>query len=500
MISIVRFSALERWDPLQTPTSGSFGWPSVALGEVAHVRLGVQVPRKGAAPVGVARKYLRAANVRRGSLDLSDVKTMHLSVDQAADLELQSKDLLFVEGSGSVTEVGRVAIWDGSISSVVHQNSVVRARLHDEWLDPAFVATWFNSRAGNTYIREQATTTSGLYHIGAGKLARAPIPVPPLSVQQELCVKYEAALLRAEDAKKVATRLAGSAWDHFTAQVIDFADSSAAADLLTVARFSALDRWDTEVAARGITSRYPLARLDDISDIRLGTQVPRKGARADGVETPYLRAANVQCGYLDLTDVKTMAVPLSTVQRLKLSPRDVLFVEGNSREEVGRSAMWDGGEGDVIMQNSVVRARLTTDELDPKFVSTWFNSQAGRNYIREQATTTSGSLWHIGAGKLAGAPLPVPPLDTQIALVQEIEAGLAASSKAVENAVRIRKQAEEDLREALVAPVDSSTVVPAPRAGEAPSLDSGGAHQLVETPFSVSSRLLPTGPGTSAVT
>jgi type I restriction enzyme S subunit len=457
MTSVVRFAVLERWDSPQSPATGSFAWPVVSLGEAAQVRLGLQVPRKGSKPVGVARQYLRSANVRRGRLDLSDVKTMHLSENLAADLELQPGDLLFVEGSGSVSEVGRTAIWDGSLPKVVHQNSVVRARLHDERLDPAFVVTWFNCRAGNAYIREQATTTSGLYHIGAGKLAGVPIPVPPLNVQQELVAAYEAALQRADDAEQAAARLAESAWGRFATQVVDTHGASAAADLVTVTRFAALDRWDTNVVSIGVTSPYPLVRLDDIADVRLGTQVPRKGSRAEGVETPYLRAANVQRGHLNLADMKTMRVPLETVQRLDLSPGDVLFVEGNSREEVGRSAVWTGNGGRTIIQNSVVRARLTTEAVHPEFMSTWFNSKTGGNHVYEQATTTSGSLWHIGAGKLAAAPLPVPPLDMQIALVRELNEGLAASSAAADNAVHLREQAEANLRDTLSSTPPDST-------------------------------------------
>lgn len=203
MINVLRFAELDRWDlPQLSGASGAYAWPVTTLGEVAQVRLGVQVPRKGTTSHGVDRPYLRAMNVRRGNVDLTDVKTMRLTEAQAIALTLQSGDLLFVEGSGSVTEVGRAALWGGSIPDVVHQNSVVRARLNDDQLDPEYLVTWFNSRAGNAYIREQATTTSGLYHIGAGKLVGAPIPVPPLDIQRQIVATYRQTLQRAEEAKR----------------------------------------------------------------------------------------------------------------------------------------------------------------------------------------------------------------------------------------------------------------------------------------------------------
>lgn len=54
----------------------------------------MQVPQNGSKFSGVARPYLRAMNVRRAALDLTDVKTMHLAEAQAIELTLQSGHLL----------------------------------------------------------------------------------------------------------------------------------------------------------------------------------------------------------------------------------------------------------------------------------------------------------------------------------------------------------------------------------------------------------------------
>jgi type I restriction enzyme S subunit len=124
---------------------------------------------------------------------------MPISDKAARSLELQANDLLFVEGSGSIKEVGRCAVWDGLIADIVHQNSVIRARLSIDDIDSRFVSTWFNSPAGSTFIRQRATTTSGLYHIGAGKLAEAPIPIPPRTVQRRLISQLEADLSASAD-------------------------------------------------------------------------------------------------------------------------------------------------------------------------------------------------------------------------------------------------------------------------------------------------------------
>jgi type I restriction enzyme S subunit len=442
--SVVRFAALDRWDHPQACGGGAqYAWPVATLGEVAEVRLGVQVPRKGSMSRGVARPYLRAVNVRRGHLDLADVKSMYLAKSQAVGLTLLSGDLLFVEGSGSVTEVGRVALWDGRIPEAIHQNSVVRARLHDVLLDPEYVVTWFNSRAGNAYIREQATTTSGLYHIGAGKLVGAPIPIPPLDIQRRIVLAYSETLASAAEAERMSAVLIEAAWDRFGSQLVDAPGPAAVAAVVTVTRFAALERWDTHVIPMAIKSPYPLVRLDAVADVRLGVQLQR--SRTGKQNVPYLRVANVQRGYIDLADLKTMNVTSETVARLALKRSDLLFLEANSLEEVGRCARWDEQIPVCIHQNHVIRARLCTADLLPEYVEAWFNSPPGGSHVRARARTTSGTLYTIPVDILATAPVPVPPVPIQARLIAELRKGIAEARSLLADALHLREQAESNL-------------------------------------------------------
>ena len=73
--------------------------------------------------------------------------------------------------------------------------------------------------------------------------------------------------------------------------------------MTSVMRFAAPDRWDAGFgdSLLGRDWRWPMAVLKDVADIRLGTQLQSK--ISDGIKLPYLRAANVQRGFLDLTDV-----------------------------------------------------------------------------------------------------------------------------------------------------------------------------------------------------
>ena len=110
--------------------------------------------------------------------------------------------------------------------------------------------------------------------------------------------------------------------------------------------------------------------LGEIAEIVGGvTKDSKRQADPSFVEMPYLRVANVQRGYLDLREVTTIRVPPEKAKALRLEPGDILFNEGGDRDKLGRGWIWQGEIDDCIHQNHVFRARLLTNDADPKYVS-----------------------------------------------------------------------------------------------------------------------------------
>ena len=78
--------------------------------------------------------------------------------------------------------------------------------------------------------------------------------------------------------------------------------------------------------------------LEEVAEIQTGLA---KGSVKfdDPIELPYLRVANVQDGYLDLTEVKTVQVERRRVDRYRLRHGDVLLTEGGDFDKLGRGAV-----------------------------------------------------------------------------------------------------------------------------------------------------------------
>src|SRR5439155_25111978 len=92
-------------------------------------------------------KYLRAANITWNGLNLSDVLDMEFRPTEMAAYRLEPGDVLLSEASGSPTEVGKPAIWNGELEDCCFQNTVIRFR--SKTVDPKFALIVFQHFARN---------------------------------------------------------------------------------------------------------------------------------------------------------------------------------------------------------------------------------------------------------------------------------------------------------------------------------------------------------------
>ena len=161
------------------------------IGDLAEVQGGLQVTsaRKNL-PVEVP--YLRVANVYRGVLDLSEIKTIRATPAEIQRTTLVKDDLLVVEGHGNPNEIGRAALWNGEIEQCVHQNHLIRARFDCTKVEPVFASEYVNSPGGRQHLLRAGKSTSGLNTISVSNVRETPIALPPLPLQQTFATRIAA--------------------------------------------------------------------------------------------------------------------------------------------------------------------------------------------------------------------------------------------------------------------------------------------------------------------
>jgi type I restriction enzyme, S subunit len=168
------------------------------LGEVASIQLGRQrSPKNHAGPR--MRPYLRAANVTWSGLELSDVKEMNFTTAESLTYELAPGDIVVAEASGSASEVGKPAIWDGSIANCCFQNTLLRVRSAAFLPEYLYLSLLAHARSG-TFAR--ASRGVGIHHLSKSGLSALRVKVPPLDQQRSLAARLQvqqAAIAEVED-------------------------------------------------------------------------------------------------------------------------------------------------------------------------------------------------------------------------------------------------------------------------------------------------------------
>lgn len=165
-------------------------WARCRLDEVGAVTGGIT---KNANRSGLDRQvpYLRVANVYENRLELDDVQTIGVTEAEFARTQLADGDLLFVEGNGSIDQIGRVARWDGSVAKCVHQNHLIRLRVSPPNL-PEFVLFAMMAKQGREQLIENAVSSAGLHSLSISKVAAVKLDLPPPALQREIVCRVAA--------------------------------------------------------------------------------------------------------------------------------------------------------------------------------------------------------------------------------------------------------------------------------------------------------------------
>jgi type I restriction enzyme S subunit len=157
---------------------------------------------------------------------------------------------------------------------------------------------------------------------------------------------------------------------------------------------------------------WVVATVGEVGHSILGqTKVP---PYAPGQLSKYLRVANVQDGMLDLADLAEM--PFEDPDRYTLHEGDILLCEGQSKELVGRAALYVGAREGLLFQNSLIRFRPYPGVV-PEYALAVFRAYQKTGVFTSIAKSTT-NIAHISLARFRTLPFPLPPtaIQAEIAL------------------------------------------------------------------------------------
>jgi type I restriction enzyme S subunit len=394
------------------------GWTHAPLFEISQIQGGIQKQAKRR-PDKNPYPFLRVANVTPSGLDLREVHSVELFAGEIEKFRLMRGDLLVVEGNGSPDQIGRAAVWDGSIPDAVHQNHLIRVRPGPTVL-PKYLGLVWNSPETRERLTSVASSTSGLHTLSVSKLKAIGLPLPPLDEQQRIVEILEDHLSRLD----------------------------AAASALEVA----VGRVDVYEEARVVRSpelvNAPRCYLADLLSEPLANGRSVQTAE-DGF--PVLRLTAMRDGHIDLNERKIGRWSPDDATPFLAARGDIMVARGNgSLRLVGRAALVSQEPSPAVaFPDTMIRIRHAPGLVRGDFLTTIWNSRIVRRQIEAVARTTAG-IYKVNQRDLAAIYLPVPLLSVQASLMDRL-ATETEGLRVVRRAVRDSMHRAAALRRALLA-------------------------------------------------
>lgn len=165
-------------------------------------------------------------------------------------------------------------------------------------------------------------------------------------------------------------------------------------------------------------NKYPKLAVSKTGQVQLGRQRAPKYQTGDHTH-PYLRVANVFDGHFDYTDVLEMDFDERDFETFKLKPGDILLNEGQSRELVGRCAIYDGAIKNCCFQNTLIRYRAG-ENIHVAYAFAFFQYCFHFGLFAAIASQTT-SIAHLGSDRFGSLLMPIPPENVQLSIANEFE-------------------------------------------------------------------------------
>lgn len=369
------------------------GWREVpfqpALGQVVR---GVTFSREVASdePIPDGIPVLRAGNIQDRLItdqDLVWIPKSFVSHEQV----LQKGDVVVCTSSGSAHLVGKAALLDHEFYGTFGAFNAVM-RCDASVLLPEYLHLWMVSPLFDQW-RSRLVAGANIQNIRQSDLAALRIVVPPLPEQQRIVEVLHAA------------------------------------DALRQAKQRVLQGFDEVIQAqyRAQFGRY-FTRQGLLNATRIGehvesTQYGVSEAMAEAGSHAVLRMNSItSSGWLDLSDLKYANLSSQDAAATTLQDGDLLFNRTNSRELVGKCAIWRGEPERYSFASYLVRLRLKPTLL-PEYLWATLNSPYGK-YRLFNAAKQAVSMANVSPTDLARISIPLPPVEEQslfAAFVREVE-------------------------------------------------------------------------------
>ncbi|MBK1720305.1 N-6 DNA methylase [Thiocystis violacea] len=166
---------------------------------------------------------------------------------------------------------------------------------------------------------------------------------------------------------------------------------------------------------------WPIVDLETVIDGK-----PKNGYSGKPVDRvtdlKVLSLSATTSGSLNLSKIKYLDEAIPEDAPCRCRQGDIYLQRGNTAELVGTAALFDVDEPNYIYPDLMIRVRADESKILTRYLLTVLQSAPVRDYMKRSASGAAGSMPKINQGIVERTPVPLPSLETQHAIVTELEA------------------------------------------------------------------------------
>jgi type I restriction enzyme S subunit len=384
------------------------GWLAGQVKNAATVTLGKMLQSKDSGRDAPA-PYMRAANVQPdGVLALDDVKEMWFGEAELEQLSIRAGDVVVVEGGQG--GFGRAAYVDHDLPGWGFQNSINRLRPMED-CDGRFIAFYLIALRASGYIRAYSNVVS-MPHLTAEKLARIPIPLPPVEVQRAIANYLDRETTHIdtliEEQQRLIEMLRERRWS-------------------VVERSVALLDWNTPLKAVAVL----------IQTGPFGSQL--KSDEYEDGGTPIINPSHIVAGEV-VPDPRVAVGAAKAAQLARHALEDGDLVAAR-RGELGRCAVVRAPAVGFLCGTGSALVRFNRAFIEPAFGAIVFSSRRNRDALA--LASVGSTMDNLNSDIIGSLRIPVPTLEEQRGLVAEISGATAKIDTLIEESERFIELSRE---------------------------------------------------------
>lgn len=341
--------------------------------------------------------FLRTSNVLWDRLDLENLDEMAFSADELEDKSLLPGDLLVCEGG----EIGRAAIWDGSVDRISFQNHLHRLRPKPDMVDrvvPRFYVFFLQSAFTQLGIFEGAGNKTTIPNLSGSRLAALGVPFPPLWEQKAIV----AVLGEIRNAEAVHRELQGGARDL----------KSTAMEVIFRRGLGGEPQVESDLGP--VPASWTVELLGNSHTVQTGATPSRSNPRYwDGGNIPWVKTSEVSYSTILATaeSITPAALEETTV---KLFPPGTLLLamygQGVTRGKVAKLGI------DATCNQACAAIRCPSERVDPDYLYGFLEWQ----YENVRGLAHGGQQQNLSLDIVRAIPIAYPPDRNQQAEIAEI--------------------------------------------------------------------------------